>query len=120
MQSLRTIFWVITAVIIVLFAMWNWTPVSVKIWPSIGGNSQGLRLDTFLPLVIIGSYLLGLLPVWLISRTAQWNLRRRLESSEREVANLRQQLSPPTPTTTGTTTSSVSATETTSSIEPPL
>lgn len=91
MQAFRTLFWVVTAVIIVLFAMWNWSPVSVKIWPSIGGNSQGLRLDTFLPLVIIGAYLLGAIPVWLLHRASKWSLTRRVENAERELANLRQQ-----------------------------
>ena len=91
MQAFRTLFWVVTAVIIVLFAMWNWVEVSVKIWPSMGGNSQGLRLDTFLPLVIICSYALGAIPVWLLHRASKWNLTRRVENAERELANLRQQ-----------------------------
>lgn len=91
MQAFRTLFWVVTAVAIVLFAMWNWVPVSVKIWPSMGGNSQGLRLDTFLPLVIIGAYALGAIPVWLLHRTSKWTLTRRVENSERELANMRQQ-----------------------------
>lgn len=91
MQAFRTLFWVVTAVAIVLFAMWNWSPVSVKIWPSMGGNTQGLRLDTFLPLVIIGAYALGAIPVWLLHRASKWSLTRRAENAEREVANLRHQ-----------------------------
>ena len=87
---LRTIFWVITAVVIVLFAMWNWAPVSVKIWPEIG-TAQGLRLDTFLPMLILGAYALGAVPVWLVYRATRWNLTRRVENAERQLADLRQQ-----------------------------
>lgn len=90
MQMLRTIFWVITAVVIVLFAMWNWAPVSVKIWPEIG-TAQGLRLDTFLPMLILGAYALGAVPVWLVYRASRWNLTRRVENAERQLADLRQQ-----------------------------
>lgn len=90
MQMLRTLFWVVTAVIIVLFAMWNWAPVSVKIWPEIG-NAQGLRLDTFLPMLILGAYALGAVPVWLVYRASRWNLTRRVENAERQLADLRQQ-----------------------------
>lgn len=89
---LRTIFWVITAVIIVLFAMWNWAPVSVKIWPEIG-SAQGLRLDTFLPMLILGAYALGAVPVWLVYRASRWNMTRRIENAERQLADLRQQSS---------------------------
>ena len=91
MQAFRTLFWVVTAVAIVLFAMGNWEEVSVRILPKMGGASQGLRVDTFLPLVIIGAYLLGAVPVWLLHRASKWSLTRRVENAERELANLRQQ-----------------------------
>ncbi len=90
MQMLRTLFWVVTAVVIVLFSMWNWSPVSVKIWPGMGA-SQGLRLDTFLPLLILGAYALGMIPLWLMYRASKWNFTRRLENAERQLADLRAQ-----------------------------
>ena len=82
MQLLRTIFWVLTAVIVVVFAMSNWTPVDVWVWPN-------TIMQTKLPILILGAYALGLLPAWLLGQTAQWNLRRRHDSVQRELNDMR-------------------------------
>ena len=42
MQFLKTLFWVALAVILVLFASVNWTPVTIKLW-------GGLEADVKLP-----------------------------------------------------------------------
>ena len=114
MQALRTLFWVVTAVLIVLFAMGNWEIVSIRILPKMGGASQGLRVDTYLPLVIIAAYLLGAVPVWLLHRTSKWSLTRRAENAEREAANLRQQQLAADKNATAPTPTPIST------IEPPL
>jgi uncharacterized integral membrane protein len=83
MQIIRTIFWVVIAVVLVIFTMNNWDPVTVKIWP-------GWKvLDTKLPALVIGAFLLGLLPMYAMYRASRWSLRRRLESSERSLTDLR-------------------------------
>jgi lipopolysaccharide assembly protein A len=70
MQVVRTILWVLLAVVVVLFAVANWQPVEVRI----GG---GLVLETKLPVLVIGAFLLGLLPTWAIHRLAIWRLERQ-------------------------------------------
>lgn len=80
MQFLRTAFWVAMAIVIVVFAVNNWTPVTVNLW-------DGLRMDTKLPVLVIGAFLLGLLPLWLFHRAMCWRWRRRLDTVERALSN---------------------------------
>lgn len=75
MQFIKTLFWVVLIVILVVFAINNWSPVSVLIW-------QDVRLDTKLPLLVVGAFLLGFLPLWLLHRTSRWRLTRRIKSLE--------------------------------------
>lgn len=82
MGILRTIIWVFLTIVLVLFAMANWNPVTVTIWP-------GQVLDTKLPVLIVVAFLLGSLPMWIALRTARWSMKRRLDSSERQLADLR-------------------------------
>ena len=55
MQFLKTLFWVILAVVLVLFAHANWTVVTLNLW-------GGLQADVKLPVLVIGAFLLGFLP----------------------------------------------------------
>ncbi len=82
MQFLKTLFWVVLAIIAVVFAMNNWTPVTVMLW-------GGLRLDAKLPVLVFGAFLLGFLPTFAWHRAARWRLRRRLDSQERALADIR-------------------------------
>ena len=83
MQFLKTLFWVILAVAVVLFASSNWTTVvTVNLW-------SGLQADIKLPVLAIGAFLLGFLPTFLVYRTRVWGLSRRLESQgQTHVANV--------------------------------
>lgn len=78
MQFLKTLFWVVVAVAIVLFAANNWTLVSVRLF-------GGLRLDTKLPVLVIGAFLLGFVPVYAVYRTQLWRWRRRVLMLEGQV-----------------------------------
>ena len=81
MQFLKTLFWVIVAVVMVLFASANWQPVTLNLW----GN---LQADVKLPVLVIGAFLLGFLPTLVIYRTRLWSLKRRLEAqAQMHVAN---------------------------------
>lgn len=82
MNMLRTIIWVLLTAFLVIFAMANWSPVTVTIWP-------GQVLDTKLPLLILISFLIGSVPIWIALRTTRWTLNRRLNDNERQLADLR-------------------------------
>ena len=81
MQFLKTLFWVIVTVVLVLFAHANWNMATINLW-------GGLQADVKLPVLVIGAFLLGFLPTFLLYRTRLWSLRRRFETqSQVHVAN---------------------------------
>ena len=75
MQIVRTIVWVLLLVALLLFSAFNWKPVEVKIW-------EGLILETKIPALVIVSFLLGLVPMWLLNRAQKFALNRRIGSLE--------------------------------------
>ena len=72
MQFLKTLFWVVLAVVMVLFARDNWHVVSVNLW-------AGLVADVKLPILVLIAYLIGLLPTLILYRARIWSLKRRLD-----------------------------------------
>lgn len=78
MQIIRTIVWVLVLIALLLFSLNNWQDVSVKIW-------EGLILDTKLPVLVVVSFLLGLLPMWLLHKGAKWRFNRRINALENTV-----------------------------------
>jgi lipopolysaccharide assembly protein A len=88
MQFLKTLFWVLIAVIIALFTFANWTPITINLW-------NGLQLDTKLPVLLIGAFLTGLIPALLLHRATRWSLKRKIGTMERALADVR----PPEPVT---------------------
>jgi lipopolysaccharide assembly protein A len=81
MQFLKTLFWVMLAVVLVLFARANWNVVTLELW----GN---LQADVKLPVLVIGAFLLGFVPTLILYRTRLWSLKRRLETqAQAHVAN---------------------------------
>ena len=94
MQFLRTLFWVVVAVAAVIFSVRNWVPATINLW-------GGLQADVKLPVLVFGAFLIGLLPPYILHRTTRWSLRRRLETSERALADYRAKEALPTvvPTT---------------------
>lgn len=86
MQFIRTAIWVVLAVAIALFAKANW-----YIAPSYSGRVPvkligDAILEVRLPLLIVGAFLLGLLPMWLIARVGRWRIERRLHAAEQALA----------------------------------
>lgn len=75
MSFLRTLFWIVVAVVVALFCFNNWTRVSLNLW-------NGLILDTKLPVLLAIAFLLGLLPPLVMWQATRWRLRRRIQSSE--------------------------------------
>lgn len=82
MQFLRTLFWVILAVLAVVFSFNNWTPVTLNLWGSV-------QLDTKLPVLLLVTFLIGLVPMLIVHRASRWSLRRRAEAAERTLADIR-------------------------------
>jgi putative membrane protein len=76
MQFLKTLFWVLIAVIVALFASRNWSDVTLNLWGDI-------QADIKLPVLLFIGFLLGFMPTWLMMRARMWTLRRRLEAMER-------------------------------------
>jgi hypothetical protein len=103
MAALKTLMWVVIAVGIALFSMANWQAVDVIVWPS-------RILETKLPVLVILAFLAGAVPMWIMFQAARWSLSRRLENSERQLADLRavanrpvEPVSPPTSAVEGLT-----------------
>jgi len=76
MQFLKTLFWVLVAVIVALFASRNWGDVTLNLWGDI-------QADIKVPLLLLIAFLLGLVPTWLILRARIWSLHRRVEALDR-------------------------------------
>jgi putative membrane protein len=79
MQFLKTLFWVLVAVLVALFAWTNWNPVTINLWTDI-------QAETKLPLLVLVGFVIGWLPTWLVMRARLWTFRRRLEAVERQRA----------------------------------
>jgi uncharacterized integral membrane protein len=76
MQFLKTVFWVLVAVLVALFSFRNWFDVTVNLWGDI-------QADIKLPVLLLIVFLIGFLPTWLILRARIWSHRRRIEAMER-------------------------------------
>ncbi|MES2001372.1 MAG: hypothetical protein V4444_03575 [Pseudomonadota bacterium] len=79
MQFLKTLFWVLVAVLVALFASRNWSPVTLSLWGDI-------QADIKIPVLLLLMFLLGLVPTWLVMQTRLWTMTRRLEAVERNNA----------------------------------
>jgi putative membrane protein len=79
MQFLKTLFWVLLAVFVALFASRNWSDVTLNLWGDI-------QVDIKIPVLLAAMFLLGFLPTLLVERARLWAVRRRLEAQERQAA----------------------------------
>ena len=81
MQFVRTIIWVLLLFALLAFSFFNWQSVEVKIW-------NNLVLETKLPALVIVSFLMGLIPMWLIHRGSKWQMKRRINALETAASRL--------------------------------
>lgn len=93
MQFLRTAFWVVIAVALAFFCMANYVPVTVRLWGD-------MVMETKLPVLLVGAFLLGALPFWIMARATRWRLKRRLDSTERALVAASAAAAPIVPATT--------------------
>ena len=70
MQFLKTLSWVLIAVIVVLFGTRNWADVTLNLWGDI-------QADIKIPILLVIVFLMGFLPTWLFMRARIWSWRRR-------------------------------------------
>lgn len=82
MQFLRTVFWVVLAVVGVIFSFNNWQIVSIRLWGDI-------IVDTPLPILLFVVFMLGLVPMLALYRAARWSLNRKLEAANRSLSETR-------------------------------
>ncbi|MXP14375.1 DUF1049 domain-containing protein [Altererythrobacter confluentis] len=75
MQIVRTILWVLLFAGLMAFSFFNWKQVEVQIWTN-------LVLETKVPALVIVSFLLGMVPTWLMHRGVKWRLERRIKALE--------------------------------------
>ena len=75
LQIVRTIIWVLLLVGVLVFSFFNWNPVEVTIW-------DNLVVETKVPALVIISFLIGFVPIWLYSRGVIWSLNRKIRSLE--------------------------------------
>lgn len=82
MQFLKILFWTLIAFAAALFTFgnWKWVPISLF------GN---LVAEVNLPVLLLITFLAGLLPTFLYQRAVRWRLRQRLVAAERTIADLR-------------------------------
>ena len=71
MQFLKTLLWVLVAVLVAIIASNNWRDVTVDLW-------SNLQADIKLPVLLLLMFLIGMLPTWLVMRSKIWRLKRRI------------------------------------------
>jgi len=82
MRTIKTIFWVLAAVLLMAFIYINPAPITVRIWP---GN-PGISVDTKAWALIVASLLVGFVPTWLIMSAQRWRMARRIAALESTLA----------------------------------
>ena len=76
MQIVRMIVWVLLLTALLVFSFANWDPtVTVKIW-------SNLVVETKIPAIVVISFLIGFVPMWLLYRANRWQMTRRIGSLE--------------------------------------
>lgn len=79
MHFLKTLFLILLAVFLALFARANWSDVTLNLWGDI-------QLDIKIPVLVGLAVLIGFLPTFFVQRAKVWAMRRRLEAYERQHA----------------------------------
>lgn len=73
MRFLQILFWVIMIILVIIFANHNWTLVTL----SLGGDSV---LETKLPVLAVGSFLIGFVPLYIWHKITKWRLNRKINT----------------------------------------
>jgi uncharacterized integral membrane protein len=76
---LKTLLWIVIAVLVTLFAAQNWRDVTIDLWGD-------LQADVKIPVLLLIVFLIGFLPTLLIYRAKLWRLENRLAVPQRQPA----------------------------------
>jgi len=79
MAFLRTLFWIVLTIVVVVFAVHNWQPVEIQLF----GN---LVWETKLPVPMLIAFLLGFVPLYIWHRTTRWHQNKKRVAAERALA----------------------------------
>ena len=82
MQAVRTIVWVILAVLLTVFAVANSQVVAVSVWP-------GYVAELPLSILIILVFLAGFLPIFLMHVSNRWLMRRQIEAQKQTITSMK-------------------------------
>lgn len=78
MTFLKTLFWIVLAVLLAILAATNWRDVTIDLW-------GGLQADIKIPLLLLVMVLAGFLPTWLVMRAKLWRVTRNYAPDGRPV-----------------------------------
>lgn len=79
MAFLRTLFWIVATMVVVIFALRNWVPVTINLF-------GGLQADVKLPVLLVIAFLLGFVPLYIWHRAVRWRHGRVLAVERATVA----------------------------------
>jgi lipopolysaccharide assembly protein A len=83
MRFLKMLFWLLLGGLVAGFVIYNGDErVSLHLW-------SGLVADFSLPLLLVLTFLAGLLPAMLAYHALRWRMRQRLAGLERALADMR-------------------------------
>ena len=71
MRFLKTLAWIVAAVLVTLFAARNWRDVTIDLW----GN---LQADVKIPVLLLLLFLIGWLPTLRVYRARLWRAHNRI------------------------------------------
>ena len=78
MRFLKTLFWIVVAALVTLFAARNWRDVTVDLWGK-------LQADIKLPVLLLLVFLIGFIPTWLVFRARLWRVANRVSVAQSEL-----------------------------------
>ena len=78
MGFLRTLFWVAVTVVVVVFSIRNWIPVTINLFGD-------LQADVKLPVLLMIAFLIGFVPLYIWHKALRWRDKRRI-TIERSIA----------------------------------
>lgn len=74
MNFLRTLGWIVLTIVVVVFSIHNWAPVTINLF-------AGLQADVKLPLLLLIAFLIGFLPLYIYHRAMKWRWRKKLANA---------------------------------------
>lgn len=80
MRFLKTLFWIVLAVTVTLFAANNWRDVTMDLWGD-------LQADVKLPVLLLVVFLAGAVPTWLVYRARLWRIENRIRQPRDTLAD---------------------------------